>query len=58
MPSLTDSPSAGIVMTVPAPLDAAGAAGGGVGAGAATGAGATGAATGAAATGAAALSPD
>ena len=67
VPSLTDSPSAGIVMTVPALLDAAGAVGGGVGAGAAGGgvvatgatgaAGATGA-TGAAATGGVALSPD
>ncbi|CAB4607991.1 unannotated protein [freshwater metagenome] len=51
VPSLTDSPSAGIVITVPPP-DAAGAAtgaaGGGVGAtGAATGAATTGAATGA-----------
>ncbi|CAB4724174.1 unannotated protein [freshwater metagenome] len=57
VPSLTDSPSAGIVMTVPPP-DAAGAttgaAGGGVGAtGAAMGAATTGAATGAATTGAA-----
>ena len=63
VPSLTDSPSAGIVMTVP-PLDATGAAtgaatgvaGGGVGA---TGAATTGAATGAAgaATGAGADAP-
>ena len=61
VPSLTDSPSAGIVMTVPPPLAAGaatGAAGGGVGA---TGAGAaiTGATTGAtgAATGAGADAP-
>ena len=49
VPSLTLSPSAGIVIIVPALPDAAGAAGGGVtGVGAATGAAATGAAAGAA----------
>ena len=52
VPSLTDSPSAGMEITVPLPLAATGAATGG-GVGAATGA----AATGAAATGAGVLAP-